>query len=49
VKFKGISYDIGTEYIPGTSTRSGLSAEIIARDMVEIKNNLNCNSVRIFG
>lgn len=49
MKHKGISYDIGTEYIPGTLTRTELSPELIAKDMFEIKNNLNCNSVRIYG
>jgi hypothetical protein len=49
MKFKGISYDIGTEYTPGTTTRTGLSPEIITSDMLAIKNMVNCNSVRIFG
>lgn len=49
MKTKGVSYDVGTEYVPGSLTRTNLSAGLVARDMLAIKNQLNCNCVRIFG
>jgi hypothetical protein len=49
MKNKGITYDIGTEYIPGTLSRTGLSADLIKSDMNAIKNDLFCNSIRIYG
>lgn len=49
MKYKGITYDVGTEYMLGSLTRSGLTREVIEKDIFEIKNNLNCNSIRIYG
>jgi hypothetical protein len=49
MKYKGITYDVGTEYTSGSFSRSGLTREVIEKDIFEIKNNLNCNSVRIYG
>lgn len=49
MKYKGITYDIGTEYISGNTTRAGLTFEVIEKDLFQIKNNLNCNCVRIYG
>jgi hypothetical protein len=49
MKYKGITYDIGTEYIPGIFTRDTLDEGRVERDMDAIRNQLNCNSVRIYG
>jgi hypothetical protein len=49
MKYKGITYDVGTEYIPSILTRDTLDEERIGFDMDAIRNKLNCNSVRIYG
>ena len=49
MKYKGITYDIGTEYSPNNLTRDSLSSEQVKFDMNAIKNELNCNSVKIYG
>ena len=49
IKYKGITYDVGTEYIPGIFTRDSLEEERVEFDMDAIRNKLNCNSVRIYG
>lgn len=49
MKYKGITYDIGTEYNPGNLTRDSFNLEQVKFDMYAIKNGLNCNSVRIYG
>jgi len=49
MKYKGINYDIGTEYSSNILTRNNLTEAIIRYDMDAIKNKLNCNSVRIYG
>src|ERR1700679_1719469 len=49
MKYKGVTYDIGTEYSPGQFTVNNLSAETIASDMKSIKEQLHCNSVRLYG
>jgi hypothetical protein len=49
MKYKGITYDIGTEYTPGIFTRDNLNEIVVRSDMDAIKNKLNCNSIRIYG
>jgi hypothetical protein len=49
MNYKGITYDIGTEYTPNILTREDLKEDVIRSDMYAIKNKLNCNSVRIYG
>lgn len=49
MKYKGITYDIGTEYSPNILSRDNLTQNIITSDIEVIKNNLNCNSIRIYG
>src|SRR6266511_2175864 len=49
MKYKGITYDIGTEYSPNILTRDNLNEDIVKSDMFAIKNKLNCNSIRIYG
>ncbi len=49
MKYKGITYDAGVEYTPNVISRRNLSADVIDRDMNAIKNELHCNSVRIYG
>ena len=38
MKYKGITYDIGTEYSPGDFTRDNLNESIINSDLNTIKN-----------
>ncbi|HAH25969.1 MAG TPA: abortive infection protein [Prolixibacteraceae bacterium] len=47
--YKGITYDVGTEYKANILTRDQPSEALIKTDMEAIKNKLNCNSVRIYG
>jgi hypothetical protein len=49
MKYKGITYDIGTEYKTNILTRDDLDETVIKSDMDVIKNKLNCNPVRIYG
>jgi len=49
MKYKGITYDVGTEYSPGHSTVDELTAEKLICDFSAIKNELHCNSVRLYG
>lgn len=49
MKYKGITYDIGTEYTPNVLSRDILDEYMVRIDMETIKNKLNCNSVRIYG
>lgn len=49
MNYKGITYDIGTEYSPNILTRDNLNEDLVRSDMDAIKNKLNCNSVRIYG
>jgi hypothetical protein len=49
MRYKGITYDVGTEYEPNVLTRDNLDLDLVKRDMDAIKNKLNCNSIRIYG
>ncbi len=49
MKYKGITYDVGTEYTPGNFTVDGLPVERLMHDFSAIKNDLHCNSVRLYG
>ena len=39
--YKGISYDIGTEYLPNILTRDNLNEDMVSTDMDAIKNKYN--------
>ena len=47
--FKVVNYDIGTEYSPGKFSSTYFDEELIRVDMPAIKNQLHCNSVKIYG
>jgi hypothetical protein len=49
MKYKGITYDIGTEYRSGEFSRNNLNESVVKSDMDVIKNSLYCNSIRIYG
>ena len=49
LKIKGINYDIGTRYTPSFITRAELNPPMIKQEMLIIKNQLNCNALRIYG
>ncbi|ABR47730.1 Abortive infection protein [Alkaliphilus metalliredigens QYMF] len=46
---KGISYDVGTSYVPGQSSRPTWYPEVMRREIQVIRDELNCNSIIIFG
>jgi|GEM_PF-3314059 len=45
---KGINYDVGTDFL-GFMTRPVFDMENVRREFEIIRNDLNCNSVRISG
>lgn len=49
MKYKGVTYDVGTEYYPKVFTIDPFDAAKVKVDMQAIKNQLHCNSVRIYG
>ena len=49
MNYKGITYDVGTEYTPGNFTVDELTADKLKFDFDAIKNQLNCTAVRIYG
>lgn len=46
---KGISYDVGTSYVPGQSSRQTWHPEVMHREIQVIRDELHCNSILIFG
>jgi hypothetical protein len=48
MKYKGVTYDVGTEYTLNSLTREIPDEAVVKSDMAAIKNMLNCNSVRIW-
>ncbi|MFZ0830327.1 MAG: hypothetical protein WCB18_01920 [Thermoplasmata archaeon] len=46
---KGISYDLGTEYFLGMSTRPAFSEGISHRELEIIQKDLHCNAVKVGG
>ncbi|TCK92564.1 membrane protease YdiL (CAAX protease family) [Natranaerovirga hydrolytica] len=46
---KGISYDVGTSYVPGQSSRPNWYPEVMRREIQVIRDELHCNSILIFG
>lgn len=49
MKIKGMNYDIGIEFSSDYTSRSLFDAGIVHRELEIIKNDLNCNAVRIAG
>jgi hypothetical protein len=49
MEYKGVTYDIGTEYLKGFVTRDEPGEDSLIHDMQAIRNVLKCNSVRIYG
>ncbi|MFN8256048.1 MAG: hypothetical protein U0W24_10195 [Bacteroidales bacterium] len=47
--YNGITYDVGTEYLPNIFSRTGLNSSIVRSDMDAIKNQLHCTTVRVYG
>jgi membrane protease YdiL (CAAX protease family) len=46
---KGVSYDVGTSYVPGQSSRPNWQPEVMRREIQVIRDELHCNSILIFG
>ncbi len=49
MKYKGISYDTGTNYAPGYLSRPIWGEEQMLREVKLIVNELHCNSMQIYG
>jgi hypothetical protein len=49
MKYRGINYDIGTITLTGGLTRETFDADIVAKEIAIIKNELHCNAIRISG
>ncbi|MEO7049040.1 MAG: hypothetical protein ABI091_27295 [Ferruginibacter sp.] len=46
---RGINYDVGTEFAKGNSSRPDFDETIVKKEFEIIKNELNCDAVRISG
>ena len=49
IVYKGINYDVGTNYMPGVMSREVWNVNLAKQDMDIIRNELNCNAVSIYG
>ena len=49
MKYRGVNYDIGTEYRRGESSRPVWNRGDVARDLSVIHNELHCTSVNLYG
>jgi hypothetical protein len=47
--YKGITYDVGTVFAGGRSTRDEFDPTVMRREIEIIKNDLHCNAVRVCG
>jgi len=47
--YKGITYDVGTIFAGGRSTRDEFDPAVMCREIEIIKNDLHCNAVRVCG
>jgi membrane protease YdiL (CAAX protease family) len=46
---RGVNYDTGTRYLPGSSSRPEWSDDAVRRDMRAIADDLHCTTVTVFG
>lgn len=46
---KGVNYDVGIKFSSNYSTRKNLDSSTMMRELRVIKDELNCNAVRIYG
>lgn len=49
MKYRGINYDVGTEYRRGESSRPIWNHDDVARDLAVIHAELHCTSVNVYG
>lgn len=49
MKYRGINYDVGTEYRRGESSRPIWNDDDVARDLAVIHDELHCTSVNLYG
>ena len=49
MKYKGINYDTGTRTTKGGITRETFDPAIVTKEIAIIKNELNCNAIRVSG
>jgi hypothetical protein len=47
--YKGIDYDVGTAYVPGTTTRPASHRAFLRQEIEAIRDQLHCTSVGIYG
>jgi hypothetical protein len=46
---RGINYDVGTNYEPGTLSRAVLHETVMRREIRIIRDELHCNAINVFG
>jgi hypothetical protein len=46
---KGINYDVGTNYEPGTLSREVWNDAMVQREISVIRDELHCNAINVFG
>ncbi|MEN6343588.1 MAG: abortive infection protein [Methanospirillum sp.] len=49
MQYKGVVYDIGTEFSPGRSTRSSFDPTVVRREIEIIGSDLHCTAIRLCG
>ncbi len=49
MRYRAISYDVGTFFVREKATRPSFEETLAKREFAVIKNELHCNAVRIFG
>ncbi len=49
MRYRGIVYDVGTEFPNGRSTRTDLDPAVVRREIEIIRDDLHCNAIRVCG
>ncbi len=49
VRYRGIVYDVGTEFANGRSTRTSLDPAVVHRELEIIRDDLHCTVIRSCG
>jgi hypothetical protein len=47
--WRGVNYDVGTEYVPGIDSREVWRAEYVEGELTAIRDELRCDSVILYG
>lgn len=49
MRYRGIVYDVGTEFSHGRSTRTDFDPAVVRREIEIIRDDLHCNAIRVCG